>query len=91
MQIGARPLWSDAEEDEYIYFNEAAAPVAETLTSSISRSSFRSTRIVVREMANMEHKIVMCHSLDNVLRLRGADLFEVRHPREPSATDVPGS
>jgi hypothetical protein len=68
-----RQLWSDIdlEEHEVTNVGEAAASTsAETLTASISRTTFRTTPVSVRELANMGHKILMCHSLDTTARLR---------------------
>jgi hypothetical protein len=68
-----RQLWSDIDDEEEAAMNanEAAASTsAETLTNSISRTTFRTTPVCVRELANMGRKIFMCHSLDTTARLR---------------------
>jgi hypothetical protein len=68
-----RRLWADidAEEEEATNSSEAAAhPSAETLTNSIARTTFRTTRVCVRELSNMGHKILMFNSLDTMARLR---------------------
>jgi hypothetical protein len=68
-----RKLWADidAEDDDDVDTSEAVATRAETLTNSIpARTTFRTTPVSVRELANMGHKSFMFHSLDTVPRLR---------------------
>ena len=81
-----RRLWSEIEDEDdeeeaaVIFSNEAAAPVAETLAVSTPARTFRTTRIVVRDVANMEHKTYMCHTHDDVLHLKGLIFSKIGVP-----------
>jgi hypothetical protein len=71
--FAGRAVWSDvvSSDDEVVFISETVATRAETLPTSIATSTFRTTRIDVRELAYMKHKSFMCHCLDTILRLKG--------------------
>jgi hypothetical protein len=68
-----RQLWIDIDDEEEAIIlagSAVASTSADTLTTSISRTTFRTTPVSVRELSNMGHKILMFNSLDTTARLR---------------------